>query len=265
MYPILFKIPFFGGIPVYTYGMLVALAFVVGIVWVTYESKRLGQDVGKATDLLFYLILAGIIGSRIVYVIVSERERFFENPLIFFKIWEGGLVFYGGLLAAAAVGVWYFRRHRLPVLLYCDIFAPAIALGHSIGRMGCLMAGCCYGKQAALGAWYAITFPMKEHTFAPTGIPLYPTQIMESAGEFLIFLTLFFLRWKKRFVGQMIATYLILYGVLRFVVEFFRGDMDRGFIISQIISVSQAISVLMVAFGIFLYAKYMHRAKEGRS
>jgi phosphatidylglycerol:prolipoprotein diacylglycerol transferase len=265
MYPILFKIPLFGGVPVYTYGMMVALAFVVGIVWVNYESKRLGQDAGKATDLVFYIILSAIIGSRIVYIITTERERFLENPLMFFKIWEGGLVFYGGLIAAAAVGIWFVRRHKLPILLYCDIFAPAIALGHSIGRLGCLMAGCCYGKQVAAGAWYAITFPLREHTFAPVGIPLYPTQIMESAAEFLIFLVLFFLRKRKKFTGQLIATYLILYGVFRFGIEFIRGDMDRGFVIPDILSVSQAVSIVMIAIGIFLYARYLRGAKEGVS
>lgn len=265
MYPILFEIPLFGGIPVYTYGVLVACAFVVGIAWVSYEARRVGQNPGRATDLVFYIILAGIIGSRIVYVLITERQRFFDNPLVFFRIWEGGLVWYGGLNAAILVAVWYFRKYKLPVMIYLDIFAPAVSLGHAIGRIGCLMAGCCFGKPAAVGAWYAITFSGQPHSFAPAGIPLYPTQIMESAGELIIFTSLFFLRYKKRFNGQIIGTYLILYGILRFFIEFVRGDMDRGFVISDVLSVSQLVSIAMVAIGIILYVLYILKKKEGRA
>lgn len=265
MYPILFRIPILGGISVYTYGVLVATAFVVGIAWVNYEAKRVGQSSSKATDLVFYIILSAIIGSRILYIILTDWQRFLDSPFIFFKIWEGGLVFYGGLIAALLVSIWYFRKYKLPILPYCDTFAPGIAIGHSVGRLGCLMAGCCFGKPAAIGAWYAITFSGHEHSFAPSGVPLYPTQLMESMGEFLIFWALFFLRYKKRFHGQIIGTYLILYGILRFTIEFFRGDMDRGFVVSDIISVSQLVSIIMIAVGGSLYVKYFVGSKEGKA
>lgn len=253
MYPILFRIPIFGAtVTIYTYGFMVAVAFVVGMIWVSRESRRVGQDPAKAMDLAFYMIVAAIVGSRILHVLVSERERFFQNPLILFKIWEGGLVFYGGLIACLLVAVWYIRRHRLPMWTTCDIFAPGIALGHVFGRLGCLMAGCCYGR-TAIGSWCAITFPNNPSSFAPTGIPLYPTQLMEASGEFVIFWILFFLRKYKKFEGQLIATYLIAYAILRSVVEYFRGDVDRGFLIEPWISTSQFISLVMLTLGVVIY------------
>ena len=115
MYPVLFKIPLFGGITIYSYGVMVALAFIAGMIWVSRESRRLGQDPAKAVDLVFYVILSAIVGSRILEIIVSEWDRFLENPLMIFKIWEGGLVFYGGLIAAILVSIWYIRRHLMPL------------------------------------------------------------------------------------------------------------------------------------------------------
>lgn len=261
MYPVLFTIPLFGGITIHTYGVMVALGFVAAIVWITYESRRLGQDPARAMDLVFYVILSAIVGSRILHVAIAERDRFFANPLMIFKIWEGGLVFYGGLIAALAVGIWYVRRHRMPVLLSCDIFAPAIAIGHAVGRVGCFLAGCCYGRPVPHEAWYALTFPPLPKTFAPTGVALYPTQLMEAGGELLIFLALVVLRRWKRFDGQLMATYLMLYAVVRSFNEYFRGDAERGFVIGEWFSTSQFISVLMFAAGAALYGKYWRRGR----
>jgi len=259
MYPVLFHIPLFGTtITVYTYGFLVAVAFLAGMMWVSYESKRVGQDPAKAMDLAFYIIVAAILGSRILHVLVSEREQFFENPLILFKIWEGGLVFYGGLLASILTAIWYIRRHKLSFWIISDIFSPAIALGHVFGRLGCLMAGCCFGRTAPQ-AWYSITFPDNAHSFAPTGVPLYPTQLMETGGELLIFFFLLFVRKKKRFDGQVFASYIIVYSILRSFVEYFRGDIVRGFIIEPWFSTSQFISIIMFVTGIVIYLKKYHR------
>ncbi|MFH0800120.1 MAG: prolipoprotein diacylglyceryl transferase [Pseudomonadota bacterium] len=261
MYPVLFKIPVFGGITIYSYGVMVAAAFLVALAWIVRESRRLDQDPAKAMDLAFYVILAAIVGSRILHVAVSERERFFANPLMFFRIWEGGLVFYGGLIASIAVGTWYIRRHRMPVLITFDIFAPAVALGHSVGRLGCLLAGCCYGRAVGHPAWYAIVFQPSPRTFAPTGIPLYPAQTMESMGELSIFLILLLIRRFKSFNGQLISSYLMLYAVLRSFNEYFRGDVERGFVVGRWFSTSQFISILMFAAGLALYLKERKTAR----
>lgn len=255
MYPVLFEIPLFGGITVYTYGFFVALAFVVGMIWVNRESRIMGEDPKKAMDLAFYIILAALFGSRILHILVSERERFFSNPLILFKFWEGGLVFYGGVIGAVAVAAWFIIRNKLNFWKYIDIFAPAIALGHVFGRIGCFMAGCCYGLPVGKKAWYAITFPYDPRCFAPSDIPLFPTQLMEASGELIIFGILLIVRKFRKFDGQLMATWLILYAFLRGFVEFFRGDAARGFVIEPWLSTSQFISIIMFIAGVAIYIK----------
>lgn len=254
MHPVLFELPFFGGLRVYTYGVLVALGFLAGMLWVGKEAKRVGEDPAKATDLVFYVIIAAIIGSRIAYVAISDSAQFFRDPFSFFRIWEGGLVFYGGLIGAVAFAIWYTRRHRLAFWRMADIFAPGVSLGHFFGRLGCLMAGCCHGRPAPDGLWCAITFPFDEHGFAPVGVALYPTQLMEAFGNLLVFGLLYVLRTKKRFDGQVFALYLVFYAALRSGVEFYRGDTIRGFVFGGLMSTSQAVSVVLVliALGIWL-------------
>ena len=259
MYPILFKIPLFGGLTINTYGVMAALGFVCGIVWVSYESKRLGQNTAKMLDLIFYILVSAIVGSRIFHVFISQRTEFMENPLILFQVWRGGLVFYGGLIAALAVSVWFIRKHKLNTLIIVDIFAPSIAIGHAVGRLGCLTAGCCHGRPVGHHAWYGIIFPNNPNSFAPAGVELFPTQLMESAGELTIFAILFFLRYVKRFNGQLMATYLMLYACLRYFNEFFRGDFERGFIIPNWLSTSQFISLIIFAIGAFMYIKLWNR------
>jgi len=255
MHPILLKIPLFGGIHIYTYGFFVAVAFLVGMFWVNRACKREGLNASNAMDLAFYVIVAAIIGSRILHVLVSERQRFFENPLILLKIWEGGLVFYGGFIASVIVGAFYLWRKKMNFWIYSDVFAPAIALGHFFGRIGCFMAGCCYGREVGHDAWYAISFPDNPSTFAPPHRPLYPTQLMEASGELLIFIGLLLLRKHKRFKGQLMGTWLVAYALLRFFVEYFRGDVIRGFVVEPWLSTSQFISVIMFLVGIVIYIK----------
>ena len=261
MYPVLFKIPIFGGVTVYSYGVMVAAGFIAALAWINYDSRRQGLDSARSIDLAFYLILAAIVGSRILHVAVSERQRFLEDPLMIVRIWEGGLVFYGGLIAALAVAFWYIKKHRMPALKVCDVFSPAIALGHAIGRIGCFLAGCCYGRVLDSSPWYSLIFPDDPHTFAPPGVPVYPTQLMESAGEFLNFALLIIVGRYKRFDGQVFACYLMFYAVIRFAMEFFRGDIERGFVIEPWLSTSGFISVLMFAAGAFLFFIFRKRAR----
>lgn len=251
MHPVLFEIPLFGGITIYTYGVLVALGFLVGILCIVYETKRLHLNTAMALDLVFYLIVAAIIGSRLFYIIVTDPSRLISEPWSIFMVWEGGLVFFGGLIAAVTVAALYLRAKKLPVLLYWDAFTPAISIGHAFGRIGCFMAGCCYGSVAS-PAWYTIVFPDNPQTLAPPHLHLYPTQLIESAGEFLIFVVLMLFRKHKRFDGQVLALYLILYSILRFFDEMLRGDVDRGYIIPNVISSSQGVSLALFAMGVTL-------------
>ncbi|MBI3541351.1 MAG: prolipoprotein diacylglyceryl transferase [Deltaproteobacteria bacterium] len=265
MYPLLFEIPLFGGIRIYTYGVLVALGFLGGIAWTVREAKRAGVDSDRILDLCFYIVLSALVGSRILYVIV-DWQRYLSNPLEVLKIWEGGLVFYGGLIGAILMSLYYLRKHKMSFLKVADLFVPGIALGHAIGRLACFAAGCCYGRPVALGSFFSVIFPHRPYSLAPAGIPLFPSQLFESVAEFLIFLFLVFLgRRKKQNVegatrapmidGQLFSVYLMLYGVSRMVLEVFRGDSIRGYLIPQVLTTSQFISGILVVIGVVLYRR----------
>jgi len=238
MHPVLFRI---GPLTIHTYGLLVAVGFLIGLGFAVRQARKEGIPADKIIDLGFYILLTAIIGSRLGFILINA-SYYIKNPLDIFKIWEGGLVFYGGVLLAVPTAVWYVKKNGLGIWRTADVFAPSIAIGHALGRLGCFFAGCCYGKTAESLPW-AVTFTDPE-CLARIGIPLHPTQLYESAGEFINFLILITLRRYKSFNGQLFMTYLLLYSVLRFIVEFFRGDVSRGFITPQL-SVSQGISILM--------------------
>jgi phosphatidylglycerol:prolipoprotein diacylglycerol transferase len=238
MYPILFR---FGPLTIHTYGLFVAAGFLLGLCLAVRQAKKEGIPSYKIVDLGFYILLTAIIGSRLFFIFINF-SHYIKNPLDIFKIWEGGLVFYGGILFAVPAVVWYAKKNGLGIWSTADVFAPSIAIGHALGRLGCFTAGCCYGKPAESLPW-AVTFTNPQ-SLARIGIPLHPTQLYESAGEFINFLILITLRRYKSFDGQLFLTYVLLYSLLRFTVEFFRGDIGRGFIIYNM-SLSQGISILM--------------------
>lgn len=256
MYPVLLKL---GKISLYTYGLMLALGFLAGIWAAKKEARRLGESPDRITDLCFYLLISAIIGSRLFYVIV-EPQSFIDAPLEIFKIWNGGLVFYGGFLAAFATAAFFIRRHAMPLWRTLDILVPGLALGHAIGRLGCFFAGCCYGEIAHLP--WAITFYHPE-SLAPTGIPLHPTQLYSAANNFAIFAFLWFYRTRKRFDGQIFWLYVLIYGVTRTIIEIFRGDF-RGQYILGFLSTSQVIGILaaLVAFSSLIYLLLKDRKRE---
>jgi phosphatidylglycerol:prolipoprotein diacylglycerol transferase len=243
VHPVLIRI---GPLTIHTYGFLIAMGFLIGLMLAILQAKKEGISSDKIMDLSFNILLAAVIGSRLLFILIN-LGHYIDNPLDIFKIWEGGLVFYGGVMLAVPTAIWYVKKNGLDVWRTADIFAPPIAIGHVFGRLGCLAAGCCYGKTAASLPW-GIIFTDPD-CLAPINVLLHPTQIYESAGEFVNFLILITLRRYKSFNGQLFMTYLLLYSVLRFIVEFFRGDVARGFI-APYISVSQAISILMFLVGV---------------
>lgn len=248
MHPILFEIPridlgswVIGPIPIRLYGLMIGVGFLLGMTLAARQAKKEGINPDRVLDMGVYLLLAAIVGSRLLYVFTSLHE-FRNNPLDVFAIWKGGLVFYGGLLAAVPVGIWYVKKHSLPVWQTADIMAPSISLAHAFGRLGCFFAGCCYGAPCSGPACITFNDP---RSLAPLGVSLYPTQLMESGGELIIFGLLLALRRYKRFDGQIFGLYLLLYAVLRFVLEFFRGDVARGIYFGGLISTSQIIAILI--------------------
>jgi phosphatidylglycerol:prolipoprotein diacylglycerol transferase len=246
---------------IHTYGFLVALGFLAGIGFAVWRAKKEGLPTDKIIDLSFYILLAAIIGSRLLFIIINAGH-YIEHPLDVVKIWEGGLVFYGGVLLAVPTALWYVRNAGLGLWNTADIFAPAVAIGHAFGRLGCFAAGCCYGKISEAFPW-SVIFTDPE-CLAPLNIALHPVQLYEAAGEFMNFFILAGLMRYKKFDGQLFMTYLLLYGTLRFVVEFFRGDTARGFLVGPV-SVSQGISILMVLSALAGFALLRRRNSRRQS
>ena len=245
MYPILVE---FGFVKVFTYGLLVATGFLVAIMVGAFRGEREGCDPQKIIDLCFYIMVSALLGARLFYIIV-EYKYFSAAPLEIFKFWKGGLVFYGGLIVAVLVSLWYLKRHQMPVWRVADVLAPSIALGQGIGRWGCFFAGCCYGVKTDVS--WAVTFA-DPRSLAPQGIPLHPTQIYLSLNALFIFAFLLWLTKRKKFDGQIFWAYGILYSIGRFVIEYFRGD-DRGFAVEQFLSTSQFVGIFVLGISVFMF------------
>jgi len=216
MYPILYKL---GPINLYTYGFFLALGFLIAILVAGREARRLGLSEGHFYDICFYIILAAIVGSRLLFVLM-EPGPFLQNPLKIFTIWEGGLVFHGGLIAALATTFFLMRRYRMPWRPTLDALAVGMPLGVAFGRIGCFMAGCCFGKPTDLP--WAVHFTHPE-SLCPIQEGLHPSQLYETFLSFMVFGVVFWLRKRKRFDGQVLVTYFCLAGLVRFTVEFFRA------------------------------------------
>jgi phosphatidylglycerol:prolipoprotein diacylglycerol transferase len=247
MYPILLEL---GPVTIFTYGLLVATGFFTAILLASKQGEKEGLDPQVIMDLCFYILLSAIIGARLLYIIV-EYKYFVEKPLDIFKVWKGGLVFYGGLVLAIAVAMYIAKKKKLPIWKTADIIAPSIAIGQAIGRWGCLFAGCCYGAQTDLP--WGITFT-DQRSLAPLNQALHPTQIYLSLNAILIFSILVWMRKRKKFDGQIFCMYGILYSIGRFIIEYFRSD-DRGFAIEGILSTSQFIGLFALLISVLGFLK----------
>jgi len=253
MYPILFRL---GSLTIYAYGFFLALGFIAGLILAALKARKEGVASERVVDLFFYAVLSSIVGSRILFVLI-HFDSFRQNPLQIFKIWEGGLVFYGGLILAVGVSIWYMKWHRLPIWKLTDLFSPSIALGLFFGRMGCFFAGCCYGRETSLPWGIIFTDP---NSLARLNIPLHPTQLYEASSNLAIF---FLLKWRekgKAFDGQIFWLFLLLYSVTRFLIEMLRGD-PRGFLFQKFLSTSQEIGIFLaiVSLSMLFYLKKKQR------
>ena len=244
MYPILLVL---GPVKIFTYGFFIALGFLTGITLARREAVRLGQEPDKIMDLCFWCLIAAIVGSRFFYIF-TVPDTFLKDPMEIFRIWKGGLVFYGGFIGALLTGIVFFKKYKMPVWITLDIMAPSIAIGHALGRIGCFFAGCCYGRECDLP--WAIVFNHPD-SLAPKGILMHPTQLYSSLSNFGIFLFLLILRKYKRFDGQVFWVYVFIYGIMRSIIETFRADFRGGeflnlFSISQIIGISFSLTALFM-------------------
>jgi len=241
-----------------TYGVLVATGVLAGLWMSVRNSARQGIKPENAWDFGIAVVLAGILGSKILYILVDWRT-YAEHPKEIFSLGtlQAGGVFSGGLIGAFIVAWWFLRKHQMPALATCDAFSPGLALGHAIGRLGCFAAGCCYGKETS--HWWGVTFTnpiASANAGTPLGKSLEPTQLIESAAECIIFGILTWMFARKKFDGQVFGAYLFLYGIARFLIEFLRDDPGRGGPYFGILSGTQLISIgLVLAGGVIWYLR----------
>lgn len=251
MHPIAFTL---GPLTVHWYGIFVALGFLAGLWTASRRAKLAGIAPEKIFDLGPWLIIGGILGGRVLYVISYWREEFAGNIREIFMVQHGGLVFYGGLVGATILGIIYLHLKKLPLWRVADIVAPSIALGYVFGRIGCLMNGCCYGRECHLP--WAITFPLVVDSdgvmrFPHNGVPVHPTEIYDSLLNLCFYLFLAWLFRRRKFDGQIFATYLVGYAVLRSLVEYFRGDY-KVLYVGGVVTPAQLVSIGIVIGGIAL-------------
>jgi phosphatidylglycerol---prolipoprotein diacylglyceryl transferase len=245
MYPILFEIR---GFPVYTYGVLLAAAYLLGLQFALVRARTRGLDPNRIMDLGIWIIISALAGAKLLLLVV-DFDTFGRSPADWLKLMRSAGVFYGGLIAAIVVALWYLRRHRLPMWTVTDVFAPGIALGHVVGRLGCLFAGCCFGRPTTVP--WAITFHSAyagQNVGTPLNVPLHPTQLYEAGAELLILGFLLLSERRGRpFPGRTFWSYMLLYGISRFIIEFYRGD-NRGTF--GMFSTSQVVSLVIVPLAI---------------
>src|SRR2546423_768948 len=268
MYPELFHI---GSFPINTYGVLLALAFLAAL----FVAARLGARDGLARERVFdlglWMLLGGLVGSKLLLMVAEPEYAHDLWRLISLDFLRSGGVWYGGFLGGLLTGALLIRRYKLPFWKVTDAFAPGVALGQAIGRQGCFAAGCCWGKPTTLP--WGVHFSELGHSI--TGVPttdasgaplhLHPTQLYESFASLLLFLFLLWLHRRKRFTGEVIAAYAVLYGLIRFLIEFVRDD-PRGDIAGLTsmtgLSTSQLISLFVIIGGLVFLILRRRRANR---
>ena len=234
-----------------TYGLLVASGVLIGL-WVSVRnSERIGIDGDKAWNLGILVVLAGIIGAKVLYII-NDWSTYKGHIGYIFSVdtLQAGGVFSGGLLAAFVAAAWYVRRNHMPALGTCDAFSPGLALGHAIGRLGCFAAGCCYGKETH--HWWGVVFTNRfanEIAGTPLFKPLEPTQLFECAVELANFFFLMWLLKRRKFEGQIFGAFMFIYGVARFFLEYLRDDPGRGSVFGGAMTGTQLIAIGLVLAG----------------
>ena len=296
MYPVLFHI---FGYPVHLYAVMIATGFVVGVALVARKAPSFGYERDMVLDLLWWLLVMGLVGSRLAFIATNWEQYYYpcadfeyyntlaiDPPLTepdcwrILRFWQGGLVFYGAPIASLITLFVFMRREKLPALPVADLIIPYLALGQAFGRLGCLAAGCCFGKPWD-GPW-AIHFP--RHTMAwdqhlhdnlitpaaETSLGVHPAQLYDAATGFALFFVLLWLRSRRRFDGQVMVGWLLLYPIARSLNELFRGDADRKFLTEIVVeplnqalglapgsvtflSTSQFLSLLIIVVGSTLF------------
>ena len=259
MFPILIHIPnlpFFGDFYIATYGVLVATAYLTGILWLKTRAKDMGLDEDRFWTLIYYLFFGAIAGGKILFVLLNW-QAFASGQMSFLRDFRFGFVYFGGFIGVVVMGFVFFKGSYREVVRRADYFAAILPVGHAIGRLGCFSAGCCYGRPTSLP--WGVKFTDPRSLVAPSllGVPLHPTQLYEAAGNLAIAAVLFQVlrrvRDGKLQPGAAFYLYVVLYAVLRFIVEIYRGD-DRGAYVAGL-SPSQWIAILVATLAVVTVAQ----------
>lgn len=254
-----------GPVTLYSYGILMALGVGLGLWFLYVQGKKQGLPAPRVLDAAFYILLISILGAKLI-LLFSDFRRYTGNPSELLNLARSGGVFQGGLIFGVLFALWYFRRHKLPTWKMADLIAPALALGHGFGRIGCFLAGCCYGRTCELPWGVTYTHPRAgELTGIPLGVERHPVQLYESVLNFINFAVLFFILRKKKFDGQVFSFYIMNYSVIRFFTEYFRGDHPAKSILIQGASPLSSLTwpqffcVLGLAAGLVLFVVFKKR------
>lgn len=261
MRPILFEIKFLGlKIPLFSYGVMLAIAFIAAAWIASRRAEKLGYPKDEYYNTTIAVMIGSLLGARLFYVIQNFRD-YAGNPLDILKVWEGGLVFYGGLIGGIIGAIYYIRTRKLDASVYFDAGAPSMGIGLFFTRIGCFLNGCGFGKPTTL--FWGITFPAHSKAWwqqvqdglidinTPHSLPVHPTEPLSSLNGLIIFILFSYLLKKRSFRWQIFLGFLMYYSVSRFVIEILRGDKIRGFV--GPLSTSQFVGIFVFLASLLLY------------
>lgn len=234
-----------GPLTIHGYGLMFAIGILAAYATATYRAKRLGLSADHVASLTMWSLLGGMIGAKVLYW-MTQMNEIISNPKVLLQL-SDGFVVYGGIIGGILAGYIYCKKKKLRFLQYFDLLIPSVALAQAFGRIGCFLAGCCYGVETT--SWFGVVFP--EGSLAPSGVSLLPIQLISSGLDFLLFAVLVLFSRIKKSEGQVAALYLILYSAGRFVLEYFRGDLIRGSV--GVLSTSQFIAIFLLAIGCTMF------------
>ena len=268
MHPIFFQfeVPEFlqGFLPdtitIYSYGFFIASGAILGFIYTAYKAKKqFNTPIETIQMLIIYIIIAAVVGGKF-FMVFEDPKRYLSDPSLLLKNFSSGFVFYGSLIFAIPTVLLFFRSHKLPTLPMLDIMAATACIVHAFGRIGCFMAGCCYGTPH--DGLFSVTFSDPKCAAEPLNTPLHPTQLYSSITIFAILVVIIFVSRRKQFNGQIFMLYLMLYTIARSILEIFRGDLERGFLIDNVLSNSQFISILMFLSALIVYIQLAKKSKQ---
>lgn len=245
-----------GPVTIHGYGLMIAIGILLAYRVVVYRAASSQLELTHVSSLTLWCLLGGFVGAKLLYWI-TQINNIIHDPTLALNVTEGFVV-YGGIIGGIGVGYMYCKKKKITFLKYLDLFAPSVALAQGCGRIGCLLAGCCHGKET--DSWLGITF--HESELAPNGVKLVPTQIYESLLNFSIFFILIYIAKRKKTDGLIAGLYLIFYSLGRFSIEFFRGDIVRGQV--GAFATSQWIALMVVLITCIAFVVMLSRTQKKR-